>query len=122
MKNIHYDIEGDILSVSFTEASDQKHTGIELMDNIVFYYNPETREPVELIFISYKSLLRASFDTPLLFEGLGNCPIQVKETIIHLLKHPPVTKFLQLTELPDKEYPSSRLCEVFAPTLLQAVA
>jgi hypothetical protein len=29
MKSIHYDAEGDILSVTFVEAEGQKHTGVE---------------------------------------------------------------------------------------------
>ena len=49
MKAIHYDAEGDILCVTFAEASDQMHTGIELADNIVLYYNPETGKPLQLI-------------------------------------------------------------------------
>jgi uncharacterized protein YuzE len=35
MKAIHYDTEGDILSVTFTETGEQPHTGVELVDNIV---------------------------------------------------------------------------------------
>ena len=49
MKAIHYDAEGDILSVTFSEAAEQKHKGIELSDNIVLYYDPETEKPLKLI-------------------------------------------------------------------------
>lgn len=122
MKYIHYDIEGDILSVSFTESKRRRHTGIELSDNIILYYNPEAREPVELIFLSYRSLLKASFEKPLVLEGLENTPIQVKETILYLLQRPPVSNFLQLTEPPDKRFQTSRLCVVFTPAMLQTVA
>ena len=40
MKVIHYDAEGDILSVTFAETGEQLHTGVELTDNIVLYYDP----------------------------------------------------------------------------------
>ena len=30
MKTIHYDVEGDILTVTFAETRSRKHTGIEL--------------------------------------------------------------------------------------------
>ncbi len=52
MKAIHYDAEGDILSVTFAEAGSEPQTGVELSDNIVLYYNPETAEPLKLIMIS----------------------------------------------------------------------
>ncbi len=122
MKHIHYDIEGDILSVSFIDSKNQKHTGVELSDNIILYYNPETRDPVELIFLSYRSLLQASLKTPLILEGLENYPIEIKESVLHLLQNPPLTNFLQLADLPGENFPTSRLCAVFTPTVLQAVA
>ena len=37
MKAIHYDTEGDILSITFSEANGHGHTGVELSDNIVLY-------------------------------------------------------------------------------------
>lgn len=65
MKSIHYDVEGDILSVTFVEAAGQKHTGIELMDQIVLYYNPDTARPLQLVVLSYQVLLQASRRSPL---------------------------------------------------------
>jgi hypothetical protein len=58
MKAIHYDAEGDILTVTFSDVTEQKHTGIELSDNLVLYYNPETEQPLQLIVISYQALLQ----------------------------------------------------------------
>lgn len=57
MKAIHYDAEGDILSITFSEAKTQTQSGIELSDNIVLYYNPETAEPLELILVSYQAMV-----------------------------------------------------------------
>ena len=53
MRNIYYDVEGDILSVTFVEVEDQ-HTGIELSDNIVLYFNPDTEQPIKLLLLSYR--------------------------------------------------------------------
>ena len=71
MKTIHYDAEGDILSVTFAESSHEAHTGIVLADNIVLYYNPETGQPLELILVSYQAMVRASERRPILLDGLA---------------------------------------------------
>ena len=71
MRGIHYDAEGDILSVVFAESSHAGHTGIELADNIVLYYNPETDQPPELILVSYQALVRASEQRPIRLDRPG---------------------------------------------------
>ena len=52
MKAIHYDTEGDILTVTFSEANALSQRGIELSDNIVLYYDAATDEPLSLILLS----------------------------------------------------------------------
>ena len=120
MKYINYDAEGDILSLTFLEA--ETHTGIELSDNIVFYYNPETEESLGLVLLSYRALLRASAYKPLPLDGLARAPKNVQQVVISLLQRAPVTNFLQLVEIRDKKFPASRLSQVFSPSALQAVA
>jgi len=122
MKAIHYDAEGDILSVTFTEAGEQSHTGIELSDNIVLYYNPDTEQPLELILVSYQALLQASLQAPILLDGLAQAPAKVRATVTALLQRAPLTAFVQLVEAQGKTPPASRLQEVFTPTTLQTVA
>ncbi len=122
MKAIHYDAEGDILCVTFAEASDQTHTGIELADNIVLYYNPETGKPLQLVLISYQALVQASARTPLLLDGLAKAPAKIRATIIALLQHAPLTSFLQVVDAREKTTPTGRLYEVFTPAALQTVA
>ncbi len=122
MKAIHYDAEGDILSVTFTEASGQTHTGVELSDNIVLYYNPETEQPIKLVLLSYQKMLQASTKKPILLDGLDGMPTNVKLTVITLLHRTPLTTFLQLNEAHDNKPLSSRVREVFTPATLQTVA
>lgn len=122
MKAIHYDAEGDILSVTFTEASGQTHTGVELSDNIVLYYNPETEQPIKLVLLSYQKMLQASTKKPILLDGLDRMPTNVKLTVITLLHRTPLTTFLQLNEAHDNKPLSSRVREVFTPATLQTVA
>lgn len=120
MKYIHYDAEGDILSVTFAESEEQTHTGVELSDNIVFYYNPKTREPLGLVLVSYRALLRVSGQTPIPLEGLARAPLGVQQTIIPLLQRAPVSKFFQLVE--SKGQKRSKLTEVFTPSVLKLAA
>ncbi|MDM8527525.1 hypothetical protein QUF58_04865 [Anaerolineales bacterium HSG24] len=122
MKYIHYDAEGDILSVTFTETEGQLHTGIELSDNIVFYYNPETKEALGLLLLSYQALLKASTQAPIPLEGLADAPAKVQKIVIPLLQTVPTINFFQLVNVHEKKFPTSRLNQVFTPTVLQAVA
>src|SRR5215213_9063410 len=108
MKAIHYDAEGDILSITFSEALEQKQVGIELSDNLVFYYNPETKQPLTLILISYQSLLTASTKTPIVMDGLAAAPAQVQATVISMLERAPLTAFMQLIKATGNTPPSSR--------------
>lgn len=122
MKAISYDAEGDILSVSFTEVTEQKQTGVELNDNIVLYFNPETEQPLALILSSYQAMREASAQTPLLLEGLSEIPSTMQAIILKLLQRTPLSDFLQLVEIPAKAPPTSRIHEVFSPAILRTIA
>jgi hypothetical protein len=117
MKYIHYDAEGDILSVVFAEGA--QHTGVEISDNIVLYYDPETGEPLGLILSSYRAMLYASVQAPLPLAGLARAPANVRRTLLAALQRAPLTSFIQLTEPPGTRVPSSRLSEIFSPAVLQ---
>ena len=122
MKAIHYDAEGDILSVTFTESGDQVHTGIELADNIVLYFNPDTGKPLQLVLLSYLAMVRASEQTPILLDGLARTPAKMRATIVTLLQRAPLTAFLQVVDTRGKTTPTGRLFEIFTPAALQTVA
>ena len=121
MKAIHYDAEGDILSVTFSEATGQRHTGVELSDNIVLYYNPETEKPLQLILVSYQAMVEASQQAPILLDRLTQAPAKVQATITALLQQTPLTAFLQLVSVQGKLPLTSRLHEIFTPATLQTV-
>ena len=121
MKSIHYDAEGDILSVIFAQKG-QTHTGIELSDNIVLYYNPETQEPIELMMLSYRAILHASTQSPLLFDGLTQMPIQVQAMVTLMLQRAPLTSFFHLLETSDTVQSFGQLHEIFTPSMWQTVA
>lgn len=121
-KDIRYDAEGDILYVTFEDADGQPSTGIELTENIIFYFNPETKQPLKMILISYARLLAASVRQPLPLDGLADTPASLKKTILSLLARTPAALFLQLVEPEAVPVPTSRLAEVFTPAVLKAAA
>lgn len=121
MKAIHYDAEGDILSITFSEAKTQTQSGIELSDNIVLYYNPETAEPLKLILVSYQAMVRASTQQPLLLDGLAEAPAKIQRIVKTILGRAPMSAFLQMVESHSGTPPTSRLREIFTPATLQTV-
>ena len=121
MKAIHYDAEGDILSITFSEAKTQTQSGIELSDNIVLYYNPETAEPLELILVSDQAMVRASAQQPLLLDGLAEAPAKIQRIVKTILGRTPLNAFLQIVESHGNMPPTSRLREIFTPATLQTV-
>lgn len=122
MKDIRYDAEGDILYVTFEETKGQSSTGVELTENIVFYFNPETQRPLKMILISYAQLLAASMQQPFPLDGLADVPSPLKKTILNLLARSPAALFLQLVEPEALPVPTSRLAEVFTSAVLKAAA
>ena len=122
MKAIHYDAEGDILSVTFTDATEQSQKGVALSDNIVLYYDPATEKPLKLILISYQAMVQASQQTPIALDGLAQAPAKVQATVTALLQQRPLTAFLQLVGRRGKVPLTSQLHEIFTSTTLQMVA
>lgn len=121
MKAIHYDADGDILSVTFAETGEQQHTGIAISDNIILYFNPETEKPLKLILVSYQAMLEASAQAPILLDGLADAPVKVRKMLLRLLQRAPLAAFFQLEDGQDQVAPASRLHEIFMPTTLQTV-
>lgn len=81
MKAIHYDAEGDILSITYSENKKQKQIGVELSDNIVLYYNPEAKTPIKLLNLSYGALMQANTQSTLQTKRLrpSDCSHQAHE-------------------------------------------
>jgi hypothetical protein len=120
MKAIYYDAEGDILEVTFAEADKQRQTGVELSENIVLYYNPDTARPLKLILISYQALVQAGVQQPIVLDGLARAPVHVRASLTAMLQREPLASLLQF-EVHNGGAPSSRLRAVFTPTALQTV-
>ena len=121
MKNIQYDAEGDVLSVAFVEVAEQPHTGVELNDNIVLYFNPRTEQPIKLILTSYQRMADASRRQPISLEGLAELPGAMRAQVLRIVGKPPVSSFVHLISTSDAA-PTTRLDQVFTPATLQALA
>jgi hypothetical protein len=117
MRNIDYDLEGDILTVTFAESKGRVHTGVELTDNIVLYFDPTTEEPLQLILISYRRLLEAQ---PLRLDRLNEVPDDLRAAALRLVCRAPVANFLRLEE-GRRTVPAGRVTEIFLPTVLGAM-
>ena len=96
-----YDREGDILSLFFKDVKGQRNTGVELNDNIVLYFNPDTQEALCLIVIDYSKMIartdRGEWKAfPL--SGLSKLPPGVRATVLRILRSAPVNEFLAVEE------------------------
>ncbi len=120
MKNIYYDVEGDILSITFTEAEGQSHSGIELTDNIVLYFNPQTGQPIKLILLSYRRMLMVSAEQPIPLDGLADLSVDRRQMVLHIISRPPVKNFLDVEDT-EEAVPVARLVGIFEPTALEPV-
>lgn len=121
MKAIYYDAEGDILSVTFSDAGMQTHRGIELADNIVLYFDPDREQPIKLIFISYLDLLQASEQMPIVLDGLARAPAKIRALVVGLLQRAPLNAFFRVVDVQGKVQVIGRLTEVFSRTTLESV-
>ncbi len=74
MKELHYDAEGDILTVNFLPAKAKKETGIEITDNIVLYFDTVDEKPLQMILISYSRLVEHTRRSPVQLKKLAKYP------------------------------------------------
>ncbi len=122
MKSILYDSEGDILTVVFVENNDQRTRGVELSDNVVLYYNVKTKQPIQLILTSYLAMLEASTRKPLRLNGLQKMPASIRNSILRIIRVPPVSHFLGVVGTRPRHAPTSYPMNVLTSTALKAVA
>lgn len=121
MKSIQYDAEGDILTLTFAETNNQPHSGVELNDNIVLYFNPETSLPIRLIMVSYRRMVEVSRAHPILLNGLNNLPPGVQAQVLHIITSEPISHLIRLDHVPDGTT-TGHLNQVFSPVTLRALA
>jgi hypothetical protein len=101
MKEIHYDAEGDILTVNFLKTTAEKpriekRVGFEIARNIVFYFDTVNEKPLEMIVISYSRLVKYTCPNPLPLKKLSKHPKRLQRLVHKVLQQAPVSNFLEL--------------------------
>lgn len=127
MKDIHYDAEGDILTVNFLATTEkphiEKHVGFEIANNVVFYFDPINEKPLEVILISYSRLVKYTRHSPLKLKRLSKYPKSLRRIVFKLIQQPPVSNFLELKASDTDAYHSLRVKKlILKPKLLDEVA
>ena len=86
-----YDEVSDTLYVSFIPG--EKATGIELNEHILLRINKAERKAVGLTFFEYSLLAQR---TEMGLTGLDQLPEELREMVLDILAHPPVSDILSL--------------------------
>jgi len=94
---ITYDEGSDTLHVSF--APGEKATGVELNDHILLRINKKDRRAIGLTFLDYSLLAQKTEVGPRSFPltGLAEISEELRETVLEILRRPPVSDFLFLS-------------------------
>ncbi len=94
---INYDETSDTLYVSF--APGEMATGIELNEHILLRINKAGHKPIGLTFFDYSLLAQVTEmgirSFPL--SGLADLPGGVREMVLEMLLHPPVSDFVAVS-------------------------
>jgi uncharacterized protein YuzE len=93
----NYDEASDTLYVSF--APGETATGIELNEHILLRINKQERRAIGLTFFEYSVLAQRTEVGPRSFPltGLVELPQEVRDIVIEVLLHPPVSEILRLS-------------------------
>ena len=91
-----YDEASDTLSIVFAEG--EHATGIELTDHILLRYKKQERRIVGITLLDYSLLIQATEIGQKGFPltGLQEVSPETRDTVLYLLKQPPVTDVLTL--------------------------
>jgi hypothetical protein len=120
MRNFYYDAEGDILTVTFSEAPKDEATGIELHENVVLYFIPDQGKVLELILISYGAILKDQH--PLRLEALTKLQPVWQQKILNILQKEPANHFLHIEKRDAAPIPVLYIKKVFDPEIMKAAA
>jgi uncharacterized protein YuzE len=94
---LNYDEISDTLYVSFSPG--EKATGIELNDHILLRIDKSERRAIGLTFLDYSLLAQKTEVGPRSFPltGLAELSDELREMVLDILKHPPVSEILFLS-------------------------
>ncbi len=120
MRELYYDAEGDILTVNFPFKKAKREAGIEITDNIVFYFDTINERPLQMILISYSRLVEYTRKNPLKLKRLAKYPKRLQRIALKLLQTAPVSHFLELKTSDADKHATVRVKKlVLEPKLLE---
>lgn len=93
---IEYDREGDMLEIFFAKGAG---TGLELSDEIVLRYDPETDVPLSLLFITFSKLIEPTEYGIESFQltGLEHLAAPRQRQILTMLTSAPINRYLHVS-------------------------
>lgn len=94
---LHYDETSDTLYISF--APGEHATGIELNAHILLRLNTAERRAIGLTLFEYSLLAQPTEIGPrsLPLSGLPHLSTELRELVLEIVRHPPVSDFLTLS-------------------------
>ena len=95
---LEYDREGDVLEIVFSVGSAR---GLELTNEIVLRYDPQSAKPLSLIFLTFSHLLQAieSGQENFRFTNLAKLPQGERDRVLQILTTSPVSQYLTISTL-----------------------
>ncbi len=126
MKAFYYDAEADILTADFLPTSAKriivkKETGIEIADNVSFYFDTVDEKPVQMILVSYSRLVKHTRRSPLQLKKLARFPKRLQRIALKLIQQPPVSNFLELKDSDKDSHRTVRVKKlILEPKILEA--
>lgn len=95
--NYSYDKEVDVLYISFYPG-EKATSAVELNDNILLRFNKEEKRAIGLTLMDFSVLIQLTNLGPRSFPltGLNDLEPDWRETVIEIIKSPPVNKILKL--------------------------
>ncbi len=118
----NYDEMSDTLYVSFEPG--QKATGIELNDHILLRIDKANRRAVGLTFLDYSLLAQQTDMGPRSFPlpGLKLLSDDVREMVLEILRHPPVSDILFFSSYTPSIYEATPITLLQPKGLPDAIA
>jgi hypothetical protein len=95
--HLAYEKVGDVLEIVFKGV--EATCAVELTDNILLRFHREQGQAAGLTILDFSVLASPTELGPRSFAltGLDNLPEDLRETVAHIITHPPVNRFLKVS-------------------------
>ena len=93
---LEYDREGDVLEIVFAVGAAR---GLELTEEIILRYDPQSAKPLSLIFLTFSHLLQLAGSSPggVRLRGFTKLPELERDKVLSILTTSPVNRYLTIS-------------------------